>query len=134
MAQPSGTLTLETDISIDTFHFVNPAQINQIWGDMASNLGNAGVMGEHTSSHGVFTPDPGDGGRQGVGNVSRSDPDFVPVGQTSTDQAHGANGLHATYNAALLGGPEVPPGAVEATVGPFLPDPHGSLSVDILLI
>jgi len=134
MPQTSGTLVLETDISTDTFHFVNPAQLNQAWGSVASQLAQTGIMGEHTSAAGAFTPDPGDGGRQGVGNVSTSDPDFVPVGQDSISLSGGAQGMHATYNGALLGGDELPPGVIEGTIDPIIPHLHGSASVDILML
>jgi len=132
MAQPSGTLTLETDAGTDTFTFVNTANINQLWGNVASQVAQTGIMGEHTSEAGVFTPNAGDGGRTGVGNVSTSDEDFVPVGQDSVTLSGGAQGLHATYNGALLGGPEVPPDSVEATIGPLFPEPHGTL--DVLIV
>jgi hypothetical protein len=130
MAQPSVTTTLVTNQGVQTFTSVNAANLNQFWGDIASDLGNAGIMGQHSSSHGTFTPNPGDGGRQGVGNLSKNDPRFDNTGLDShTNLADGGQGLHATFQAARLGDPNLPPGAVEATVGPFFPEGHGNVEV-----
>jgi hypothetical protein len=144
MAQPQGTVTLVTDLggedgALDTFTFVNPAQINQAWGSVSSQIGQTGDMGEHSSEAGTFTPDAGDGGRAGVGNVSTSDEDFVPVGDADGEVslADGANGLHSTYNGALLGSEEIEeiaPGSLEAEMDPIVPELYGSISLDVELI
>src|SRR5215204_5491865 len=121
MAQPTGTATITTNLGDETFTFVNPAQINQAWGNIASQLGELGVMGEHSSAAGVFTPNPGDGGRQGVGNVSQDDLRFLPDGAeagTGDALANGAQGFHAVFQAARLGDPHLPGDSVEETIGP----------------
>lgn len=133
MAQPQGTTTLETDNGDVAFVFVNEAQVNQAWGSIASQVAQTGEMGAHSSEAGAFTPDAGTGGRAGVGNTSISDEDFVPNGQESTSTGTGANGYHATYNGQLLSGDEIPPDVVEAEIGPFTPELHGSASADLII-
>lgn len=113
--------------------FTNPAQLNQMWGDIASQLGELGVMGEHSSAAGTFTPDPGDGGRTGVGNLSKDDARFqLPDGDSHTNLADGGQGLHAIFQASRLGDPNLPDGAIEATIGPLVPDPHGQIGFELL--
>jgi hypothetical protein len=82
---------------------------NRAWGDISSQVARSGIMGEHSSSHGTFTPDPGEGGRTGVGNVSKS------FGELSD----GAQGTHAIVNGSRLGSDSLPEGSIESTVGPF---------------
>jgi hypothetical protein len=112
----------------------NPAQLNQFWGSVNSQLAQTGIHGEHTSAAGAFTPDPGDGGRAGVGNLSKTDEDFInPQGSHNVNTADGGNGLHAAYNGSLLGHPELlPPGVVEATIDPIFPHAHGNVGFDII--
>jgi hypothetical protein len=69
------------------------ASLNRCWGDIASDVGSAGLMGEHSSAHSPFTPDPGEGGRRGVGNVSKED--FGPLSE-------GGQGQHAITNGERL--------------------------------
>lgn len=113
--------------------YTNPAQLNQMWGSIASQMGGSGIMGEHSSSHGTFTPDPGDGGRQGVGNLSKDDVRFDnPLTDGGPNVSDGGQGLHAVFQASRLGDPNLPPGAIEATVGPFEPVVHGNVHFDII--
>jgi hypothetical protein len=129
MAQPSVTTTIPTSEGELTFECVNTANLNVFWGDLVDELAQSGIMGEHSSAAGAFTPDPGDGGRRGVGNVSMED--FAPDGTvagTGDALAGGAQGFHATFNASLLGSPDLPPDIVEATVGPFFPEPVGNIT------
>ena len=130
MARTPVTTTIHTNLGDITVESTNAANLNSFWGGIASDLGNAGIMGEHSSSHGTFTPDPGDGGRQGVGNLSKTDPRFDnPTGDSQTNLADGGQGFHAVFQAARLGDPNLPPGAVEATVGPFFPEEHGNIDI-----
>lgn len=126
------SFSFQTNAGVYTFEFVNPANLNQFWGEIASDLGGAGIMGEHSSSHGTFTPDPGDGGRQGVGNLSTDDPRFVPLDAPDGDLAGGAQGLHALFQAARLGDANLPTGAIEATVGPFFVDSTHNITVTFI--
>ena len=103
----------------------NPAALNALWGVAASNLGKEGIMGVHSSEAGFFTPNAGDGGRDGVGNSSQDNPNFqfpdgvdAPGGGTA-----GLNGLHGVFQSLRLG-PGLPPGAIESTLAPFLPEAH----------
>lgn len=127
------TSTLETDNGDVTFTFINEAQVNQAWGSIASQVAQTGEMGVHSSEAGTFTPDAGTGGRAGVGNTSISDEDFIPIGEEETTTGTGANGYHATYNGQLLAGDEVPPDSVEAEIGPFTPELHGSADAEIIV-
>ena len=115
--------------------FTNPAQLNQMWGDISSQLGEAGVMGDHSSSHGVFTPDPGEGGRTGVGNLSMDNDNFQFPDSDLTDNnmADGGQGLHAIFQASRLGDPNLPEGSAEAEIGPLVPDPNGPVGFELLL-
>lgn len=128
---PTNTQSLDfnTVLGTVTFTFTNDAQLNQMWGNIASQFGQSGTMGEHTSEAGVFTPDAGEGGRAGVGNLSNDDVRFDnPDAESQTNLADGGNGLHAVFQAARLGDPNLPDGAVEATIGPFFPETHGNLT------
>ena len=89
------------------------ATLNACWGDIASQVARSGIMGQHSSSHGLFTPDPGEGGRTGVGNVSKN----------FGDLSSGAQGTHAIVNGGRLGADSLPPDIPEANVGPFECDP-----------
>lgn len=105
--------------------FTNPAQLNQMWGSIASQLGGAGIMGQHTNANAQFISQP----RDGVGNVSNDDPRFDnPMFESQNNLSDGGNGLHAVFQAARLGSPALPPGSVEASVGPFFPDAHGQVT------
>jgi hypothetical protein len=124
------TFDFETDLGTYTFTADNAANVNRFWGDIASDLGNAGIMGEHTSAAGAFTPDPGDGGRTGVGNLSRDNPDFQNLElDSNTNLADGGQGLHGVYQAALLGSDELPPGIVEATLDPIVVESTQNIEV-----
>jgi hypothetical protein len=117
-AEPT-TFLFETDAGFILVEANNPAQLNSLWGSTVSTLGSLGIMGEHSSSHGTFTPDPGTGGRTGVGNLSKDDPDFHnPVGE-GNNLSQGGSGLHGIYQSVRLGEPGLPPG-VEADASPFL--------------
>jgi hypothetical protein len=77
------------------------ATTNQCWGDVASQLGQRGITGQHSSSHSVFTPDPGEGGRKGVANQNQV---LADNGDISTgDPGEGGNGLHAIFVGGLVG-------------------------------
>jgi hypothetical protein len=99
----------------------NPATQNRCWGFVASEFARAepGAMGKHSSSHGFFTPDPGEGGRRGVGNVSKEDhttPELVGTGQAL---AEGAQGQHADDVGNLLGADFIPDSEIEAQLDPI---------------
>lgn len=129
-------MTFETVLGDVTFTFTNPAQLNRFWGDIASQLGALGVMGEHSSAHGVFTPDPGDGGRQGVGNLSKTDLRFLNPDEIDpvNNLAVGGQGLHAVFQAARLGAAGLPPDAIETSIGPLFPDPNGPVTFDVTFV
>jgi len=69
------------------------ATLNHCWGDIAADVGRAGLMGEHSNAASPFTPDPGEGGRRGVGNVSKED---------FGDLSAGGQGQHAITNGQRL--------------------------------
>jgi hypothetical protein len=126
--QPQDTATISTALGDQTFQVVNDANLNQLWGDIAHQVAESGIMGEHTREGADFTPDAGSGGRIGVGNVSMDIFGGVD-GTTGTGAlADGAQGVHATTNGALLGD-TLPSDFIESTVGPFTPDPHGVVTV-----
>ena len=119
----TSTFTFDTKLGDYVFEFSNPATLNRFWGEIASLLGQNGVMGEHSSSHGVFTPDPGEGGRTGVGNLSKDNPNFQPPDEfvlSESSLSAGSQGLHALFQAARLGDPALPDGSAEESVGPFI--------------
>jgi hypothetical protein len=64
------------------------ATLNHCWGQITKEFQAFGEpgLGEHASSHSPFTPDPGEGGRRGVGNVSKEDHGAL---------SDGGQGLHA---------------------------------------
>jgi hypothetical protein len=132
MPKETQSFTFDTDLGNAVLTFKNPAQLNQMWGSIASQVGQSGIMGEHSSSHGFFTPDPGEGGRQGVGNLSKTDEDFLNPDPTldGNPLSEGSQGLHGLFQGVRLGDPTlVPPDIVEETVGPFLPETHGNVSI-----
>jgi len=96
-----------------------PATTNQCWGDVASEMGQRGIMGQHSSSHSVFTPDPGDGGREGVANQNQvlADDGVISTG----DPGEGGNGLHAIAVGELVGTINPVTGA-EGTADPIVCD------------
>lgn len=85
------------------------ATLNRCWGDIASQVAESGIMGAHSSSSGTFTADPGEGGRTGVGNVSK----------TFGDLSDGSQGTHAIVNGARLGAETLPDDIPESTIGPL---------------
>jgi hypothetical protein len=125
------TTTIHTNLGDITVESQNAANLNSFWGGIASQLAQSGIMGEHTSEAGAFTPNAGDGGRQGVGNLSKTDPRFDnPTADSQTNLADGGQGFHAVFQAARLGdAAHLPPGVVEATVGPFFPEAHGNIDI-----
>jgi hypothetical protein len=109
-------------------------QLNQLWGNISSQVAQEGAMGEHSSAHGTSTlepfSDPLDPSRDGVGNVSKNR--FEPPGTeegTGDALAGGAQGLHAVLQGALLGSPTLPQTSIEAQIGPLLSDTHGNLEL-----
>jgi hypothetical protein len=69
------------------------ATLNHCWGQVTKQFAALGGpthpgLGEHASDPPGFNP--GDGGRLGVGNVSKTDPDFDGV-----KLSEGAQGVHA---------------------------------------
>lgn len=46
------------------------ATLNRCWGQVTKQFA---PLGDHASAHSPVTPDPGEGGRRGVGNVSKED-------------------------------------------------------------
>jgi hypothetical protein len=80
------------------------ATLNQCWGELTKQFQAFGKpgLGEHANADSGFTPDPGDGGRRGVGNVSKED--FDDIGLGDIDLSDGAQGVHA--NEVGMGLPE----------------------------
>jgi hypothetical protein len=64
------------------------ATLNKCWGKVTKEFQAVGEpgMGDHASAHSPFTPDPGEGGRRGVGNVSKEDHGAL---------SDGGQGMHA---------------------------------------
>jgi hypothetical protein len=107
----SATLVLGAGLSATGVGYAaDDATMNQCWGETTQQFaqvddGQAG-LGEHSSDPPGFTP--GEGGRDGVGNVSEDDPDFGGL-----DLSEGAQGAHANFVGAQMGlepcdGPPVP--------------------------
>ena len=69
------------------------ATLNYCWGDIAADVAREGLMGEHSNAASPFVPAPGEGGRRGVGNVSKED-----FGSLS----EGGQGEHAIVNGGRL--------------------------------
>ena len=129
MTKPVETSVIITSDGTFTFSSVNDANLNQFWGDIVSQMGQSGIMGGHSSSHGAFTPDPGEGGRDGVGNSTMDNPNFLPDGAiagTGDVLAEGGQGFHAVVQGVRLGS-DLPGEPVEETVGPFFPTPDGNI-------
>jgi hypothetical protein len=61
--------------SAGAVHAADDATLNRCWGQVTKEFQAVGEpgMGDHASAHSPFTPDPGEGGRRGVGNVSKED-------------------------------------------------------------
>jgi hypothetical protein len=72
-------------------HAAPEAQHNQCWGDITAQFAQTGTLGEHSSDPPGFTP--GEGGRSGVGNVSKGD---APLSE-------GGQGVHAERVGGPLG-------------------------------
>jgi hypothetical protein len=137
MAKPltDNSFAFQTNLGTVEVTASNPAQLNQLWGGTSSQLGQTGIMGEHSSSHGVFTPDPGDGGRDGVGNVTKDNEDFQNPEGDGNNLSQGGQGLHALFQSVRLGDPRLPP-SVEADAEPILPtvhNPNVSINPDFVL-
>lgn len=129
------TATLVT--TTDTFEFTthNPATLNQMWGQVLSEMGQAGIVGEHTSEAGAFTPNAGDGGRTGVGNLSEDNANFQMTfsdGATSDGLSSGSQGGHAVFQSMLFGSDFLPPEIVEAQIDPIYPHDTHVFTIDIL--
>lgn len=72
----SATLVLGAGLgATGASHAAPAAKLNHCWGQVTKEFQAFGEpgMGDHASSHSPFTPNPGDGGRRGVGNVSKED-------------------------------------------------------------
>jgi hypothetical protein len=85
----SATLVLGAGLSAAGTAYAAPeAKLNHCWGQVTKEFQAVGEpgMGDHASSHSPFTPDPGEGGRRGVGNVSKED---------HGDLSDGGQGMHA---------------------------------------
>jgi hypothetical protein len=78
------------------------ATFNSCWGQSVKAFAalTPGIIGQHSRASSGVTPDPGDGGRQGVGNVSKNT-------QTppATNNGDGEQGVHANNNLAGVGLP-----------------------------
>jgi hypothetical protein len=73
-------------------HAAPEATENRCWGDITSQFAQTGTFGQHASDPPGFTP--GEGGRRGVGNVSKED--FGPLSE-------GGQGEHAEEVGGVLG-------------------------------
>ncbi len=72
----SATLVLGAGLGAAGAAYAAPeAKLNRCWGQVTKEFQAFGEpgMGDHASAHSPFTPDPGEGGRRGVGNVSKED-------------------------------------------------------------
>jgi hypothetical protein len=76
---------------------------NACWGAVTKEFAalDQGIIGEHSSSHSPFTPDPGDP-RKGVANQSRFLEDIGVAEEGEPGQ--GGNGDHAMANASGVPG------------------------------
>jgi hypothetical protein len=106
----SSTLVLGAGLSAaGAAYAADDATFNQCWGETTQQFaqvddGQPG-LGEHSSDPPGFTP--GEGGREGVGNVSEDDPRF------GEELSEGGQGAHANFVGAQMGlepcdGPDVP--------------------------
>lgn len=93
MTRPIGTLfaTLVLGASLGwtgVASAASDATLNKCWGQVTKEFQAFGEpgMGEHASAHSPFTPDPGEGGRRGVGNVTKEEHGAL---------SEGGQGMHA---------------------------------------
>ena len=100
-------------------------------------------MGDHSSAHGAFTPDPflpdgtvdphlSDPARDGVGNASRDDPDSRTLSSTETTSRMAGMALHGVFQALRFGDP-FSQRPVESQLEPFVPTLHGQVSVELAI-
>ena len=85
----AATLVLGAGLSATgAAYAADDATLNHCWGQITKQFQASGEpgLGEHASSHSPFTPDPGEGGRRGVGNVSKEDHGAL---------SEGGQGMHA---------------------------------------
>lgn len=71
---------------------------NSCWGQSVKAFADVdpGIIGRHSRASSDVTADPGDGGREGVGNVSKA---------TGTSLSEGGQGEHANNNLMGVGLP-----------------------------
>jgi hypothetical protein len=122
------TATIDTVEGSFTFETHNPATLNQIWGQVLSEMGQAGIVGEHTSAHGAFISQP----RDGVGNVSMDAERFqfdIDGGDNYSGLSDGSQGGHALFQSMLFGSDGLPPDIVEAQIEPIYPHDSGAFTV-----
>ena len=78
----SATLVLGAGLSATgAASAADDATLNHCWGQVTKQFA---PLGEHASAHSPFTPHPGEGGRQGVGNVSKEDHGDLSAGGQGT--------------------------------------------------
>jgi hypothetical protein len=85
----SATLVLGAGLSAAGTAYAAPeAKLNHCWGQVTKEFQAFGEpgLGEHANAASPFTPDPGEGGRRGVGNVSKEE---------HGDLSDGGQGMHA---------------------------------------
>ena len=85
----SGTLVIAAALGVaGVAYAADDATLNHCWGQVTKEFQAFGEpgLGEHASAASPFTPDPGEGGRRGVGNVSKED--HAPLSE-------GGQGVHA---------------------------------------
>lgn len=83
----SATLVLGAGLGAAGAAYAAPeAKLNHCWGQITKQFQAVGEpgLGDHASSHSPFTPDPGEGGRRGVGNVSKEDHGALSEGGQGT--------------------------------------------------
>jgi hypothetical protein len=123
------TATLDTSVGTFVFETHNPATLNQLWGQVLSEMGQAGIVGEHTSAHGAFISQP----RDGVGNVSMDNESFQFDFANAVDDpgtlSAGSQGGHALFQSMLFGSDFLPPDIVEATIDPIYPESNHVFTV-----
>jgi hypothetical protein len=97
------TLALSAGLSgTGVVYAADDATFNQCWGqtteEFAQMSDSQPGIGEHSQDPPGF--EPGEGGREGVGNVSEDDPDF------GTPLSEGGQGVHANFVGDQMGLPE----------------------------
>jgi hypothetical protein len=115
-------LTLTTATLLAAPVLASPqATLNECWGDVLSQFAQTqpGAVGQHSSADGTFTPNPGDGGRTGVGNVSKNNHTTEDLEGSGQALANGAQGQHAIDVGSLFGAPFLPEGSIEAETDPI---------------